>query len=242
MLISRVTTISHVVAIPGFCEPVSSLSHLVAAGVALMAGVPLVRLGRGSRARVVALSIYVACVVVSLGVSGAYHSLARACVARGVMRHIDYYAIWLLIAGTFTGVHGIMCRGFWRRGLLTIIWTYAVVGVTLQILWFDVFSGVPGTLLYLGLGWTGVASIVTLGRQIGFAAVRPIWYAGIAYTAGAIVEAVGPTLVRNWIGPHEIFHAAVMVGVMLHWLFVRKLLLNHMRPLVDVVPAAAVVA
>lgn len=235
------STISHVVAIPGFCEPVSSFSHLTAAAVALLAAFPLVRLGRGNRARVAALAVYVVCVVVTLGISGAYHSLDRSCAARGTMRHFDYFAIWLLIAGTFTGVHGIMCRGFWRGGLLTIIWGYALMGVVLQILWFEVFSGLPGTFLYLGLGWIGVASVVTLGRRIGHATVRPVWYAGIAFTAGAILEAIGhPVIVRNWIGPHEIFHVAVMIGVTLHWLFVRKLLINHLPPAVTVQSAAVV--
>ena len=98
-------------AIPGFCQPVSSLSHLAAAGVALVAGVPLVRLARGCRHRVFAVTVYVVCVVTTLAISGVYHSLDRGCSARTVMQRMDYFAIWLLIAGTFTAVHGIMWTG-----------------------------------------------------------------------------------------------------------------------------------
>ena len=43
--------------------------------------------------------------------------------------------------------------------------------------------------LYLGLGWVGVFSVIKLGRQLGYVVVRPVWYAGIAYSAGAILEA-----------------------------------------------------
>jgi channel protein (hemolysin III family) len=207
---------------------VSSLSHLVGALVAMLAAVHLMRLGRGSRARFVAITVYSACVIATLGISGAYHSLNFDCRARAIMQHLDYYAIWLLIAGTFTAVHGVMCRGFWRRGLLTLIWSYAAVGAVLQTLWFEIFSGVAGLALYLGLGCVGVASVVRIGRQIGFSAARPIWYAGIAYSAGAVLEAIGhPVLIPDWIGPHEVFHFAVITGATLHWLFIRELLVRH---------------
>ena len=138
----------------------------------------------------------------TLGISGVYHSLDRGCSARMVMQRIDYFAIWLLIAGTFTAVHGIMFDGLWRRGVLTFIWSYVAVGVALQAIWFHIFSGVPGLVLYLGLGWSACSSILKLGRQIGFNVVRPMWYAGIAYSAGAILEATRhPILIDRWVGP-----------------------------------------
>ncbi len=232
-------------AIPGFCQPVSSLSHLAGAVVALVAGVSLVRLARGCRYRVSAVAVYVFCVVATLGISGAYHTLDRGCSARTVMQRMDYFAIWLLIAGTFTAVHGIMFSGAWRRGALTFIWGYVAVGISLQAIWFRVFSGVPGLVLYLGLGWVGLFSILKLGRQIGFTVVRPLWYAGIAYSAGAILEATGhPILIDRWVGPHEIFHVAVIAGVALHWFFIRRLLMAYAPALpapviVTAIPAVA---
>jgi hemolysin III len=215
-------------AIPGFCQPVSSLSHLIAALAVLVAGVPLVRLARGCRYRSSAVAVYVVCVFLTLGVSGVYHSLDRGLSARAIMQRLDYFSIWLLIAGTFTAVHGIMFRGTWRRGVLTFIWTYVAFATLLQALWFRIFSGVPGLILYLGLGWVGVFSILKLRRQLGFRAVRPMWYAGIAYSTGAILEATGhPVLIHKWVGPHEVFHIAVIVGVSLHWVFIHRLLTRH---------------
>jgi channel protein (hemolysin III family) len=215
-------------AIPGFCQPISSWTHLAAAGVALVAAVPLIRLARGCRKRSLAIAVYAFCVIATLAISGVYHSLEKGCAAREVMKRVDYFAIWLLIAGTFTAVHGVMHEGRWRSGLLGFIWTYAAMGVLLQALWFHVFSGVAGLALYLGLGWVGLFSIVKLGRQLGFKAVRPMWYAGIAYSAGAILEATGhPILIQRWVGPHEIFHLAVIAGVTLHWFFIRRLLISH---------------
>jgi channel protein (hemolysin III family) len=212
----------------GACQPVSSYSHLIAAGVAALASVSLLRQAGRDRARVASIAVYVTSVILTLAISGIYHRLERHGAARTVMKRIDYYAIWLLIAGTFTAVHGVMFRGVWRWGVLLFIWSYAALGVVLQSVRFDVFSGPAGLALYLGMGWVGVLSIVKIGRRIGFRAARFIWYAGLVYSAGAVLEATGhPILIARWIGPHEVFHFAVIGGVALHWAFVRRLLLDH---------------
>lgn len=168
--------------------------------------------------------MYVSSVVAALAISGMYHSFDYGDAARAFMQRIDHYAIWALIAGTFTAVHGTMYKGFWRTGILAITWGYAAIGITLQVLWFDTFKGDLGLVLYLGLGWMGIASMVKLGRQLGFGAVRPFLYSGFFFSAGAILEAFHwPTLIDNWVGSHEIFHFAVIVGCSLNWLFIRRL-------------------
>src|SRR5215831_1094829 len=219
-------------AIPGFCQPICSLTHLLGASAALIAAVPLIRLVRGCPVRARSVRVYAACVIANLTISGIYHAVAWDRPARAILQRFDHFAIWLLIAGTFTAVHGVMCRGFWRRGVLTMVWVYAASGVMLQVLWFRVFSSRPGMALYLGFGWLGLVSVFKLGREIGFRAVRPIWYAGIAITAGALFETFGRHLIVNdWIGSHEIFHLSVVIGVAVHWRFVRQLLMRHRQPI-----------
>jgi channel protein (hemolysin III family) len=223
-------------AIPGFCQPVAALSHLVAAAGALVAALPLVRLAKGSPIRTRVLLVYAACVVTNLGISGTYHALSWDCAARPVMQRCDHFAVWLLIAGTFTAVHGVRCHGFWRSGVIALVWSYAICGVLLQVFWFRIFSSRPGLFLYLGFGSLSLVSTVKLGREIGYRAVRPIWYAGILYASGALLESFGHrlVLVQGWIGSHEIFHLAVVAGVIVHWSFIRALLIKH-RPVAAVV-------
>ncbi len=127
--------------------------------------------------------------------------------------------------------------------MLTFVWFYAAAGITLQALWFRSFSGVPGLILYLGMGWIGLGSIVKLGRDIGYPAVRPMWIAGLFFSVGAILEAISqPVIIRHWVGPHEIFHLAIIVGVAIHWKFIRRLLLIHAPRLADGQPATPVSA
>jgi channel protein (hemolysin III family) len=210
-------------AIPGFFEPFSSLSHLTAAAVGLVGAIPLVRHGRGSRGRFASVLVYAISVVAMLTISGTYHSLQGGGSARHTWRRLDYSAIWLLIAGTFTAIHGVMHEGRWRSWMLAAIWTLAAACGLLQAFRFELFSGPAGLLLYLGLGWVGILSIIKVGRQLGFLKVWPMWGAGIVYSAGAILEACRrPTLIAGWIGPHEVFHLAVLTGIALHWTFIRQ--------------------
>jgi channel protein (hemolysin III family) len=215
-------------AIPGFFEPVSSLSHLAAAAVGLVGSIPLLRHGRGSKSRLASIVVYAFSVVTMLTISGTYHSLSARGHARHVWRHLDYSAIWLLIAGTFTAIHGVMHRGRWRSWMLGAVWTLAIGGCLLQTFFFRLFTGPAGLLLYLGLGWIGVLSIIKVGREIGFSRVWPIWCAGVVYSVGGAMDHLKlPMLIGGWVGTHELFHFAVLTGIALHWMFIRQVVKVH---------------
>jgi channel protein (hemolysin III family) len=225
-------------AIPGFFEPIASLSHLAAAAVGLIASVPMLRLGRGGRMRLLSVAIYTFAVVASLAVSGAYHSLEMGR-TRTIMQRLDYSMIWLLIAGTFTAIHGVLHEGRWRTWMLAFVWTYSAIGCLAQVVRFDLFSGFGCLVVYLGLAWAGLLSIVKLARQLGFKAIWPVCGAGLVYTVGAVAETLKqPTLVAGSIGPHEVFHLAVILGACLNWSFIHRVLTVH-APSPLLVPAPA---
>src|SRR5947209_1613726 len=104
--------------LPGFYEPFSSASHLLGAGVFLFLGLFLLRRGRGDRARVTYLAVYVFTGVFLLSMSGVYHMHARGGPARQILARLDHAGVFLLIAGTFTPAHGILFRGPLRWGPL----------------------------------------------------------------------------------------------------------------------------
>jgi predicted membrane channel-forming protein YqfA (hemolysin III family) len=78
-----------------------------------------------------------------------------------------------------------------------------------------------GMLMYLGLGWLGLISAVALSRRYGWRLLRPVLWAAVAYTAGALSEFLRwPVLLAGIVGPHEIFHLAVLAGVSCTWAFI----------------------
>src|SRR5207253_742757 len=117
--------------IAGFREPVSSLSHLIGAGVFAVLGFFPIRRGLGSPARVISLAVYVFATIFLLSMSGVYHLLDFGGSARAVLQRLDHGAIFVLIAGTFTPPHIILFRGPGRWGMLLLIWGAAAAGITL---------------------------------------------------------------------------------------------------------------
>ena len=215
----------------GLSDPVSSLSHLVAALVFAVATVPLVRRGWGQSSRVASLLLFSAGCVFLLTVSGIYHLLDHQSGARAVFRRIDHAAIFVLIAGTFTPFHVIMFQGILRWGGLLLIWVAALTGMALKLFYFEQFPYGMGLGFYLGLGWAGLFAGGVLWRRHGFATVQWLLYGAFAYSLGAILDYVEwPTLLDGLIGPHEVFHAAVLIGLSMHWALVYQIADGHLSP------------
>jgi channel protein (hemolysin III family) len=209
--------------LPGFHDPVSSLSHLLGAVVFALLTPALLRRGRGDPARVAFLGVYAFSCVFLLTMSAVYHMLPVGTGGRSVMERLDHGAIFMLIAGTFTPVHGILFRGVWRGGALLLIWAAAVTGITLKTVFF---AGLPeglGLSFYLTLGWVGAVSAAVLWRRYGFRFVAPLLGGALVYTAGAVLEFFNGSWLQ-WIpgvvDAHGLFHLAVLAGAGLHWQFV----------------------
>ncbi len=210
--------------IPGFSEPVACWTHFLAGGAAAIAAWPLIRRGVGRPGRVPVLGLYVFAVLFLFAMSGTFHLLEPGRLPRAVLLRLDHAAIWVMIAGTYTPIHHILFRGFWRWGFLGIFWTLAITGLTLRTIFFNDFSELVGLLLYLGIGWLGAFSVVIIGRTRGWIYAWPIVQGGIAYTVGALLDLFRwPTVIEGVVGPHELFHIAVIAGVFIHWRYIYKI-------------------
>jgi len=207
--------------IPGFSEPVSSLTHLAGAVVFAILSAFLIARGRGDARRVMSLAVFAFSCVLLLSFSGVYHLLSPGTPARSVLMRLDHAAIFVLIAGSFTPVHVILLRGLWHWHLLAWIWVAAFAGVVLKTMYFEVTPEWLGLLMYLGLGWLGLISTVALARRSGVRFILPLVWGALAYTIGAVAEFLGwPMLVAGIVGPHEVFHLAVLAGISFHWAFI----------------------
>ncbi len=212
-----------ILAVPGFSEPFSSCSHLLAAGAGLAGFAFLYGRGRGNALRVASLAVFTFSLVFLFSMSGVYHLLQPGSTSRIVFERLDHAAIWVLVAGTFTPIHVILFRGFWRWGILLLVWTIAITGLVLKTVFFMGIPGWLGLAFYLGLGWMGVLSAWRLIKIYGRGSVELLFWGGVAYSVGALLNIAGwPTLIPGVIGPHELFHVFVLVGAGLHWTFIHK--------------------
>lgn len=207
-------------ALLGVADPVSAITHLAGAAVAMAATGRLVARGNGSRAARAGLAVFAACCILLFGISGVYHLFDQSSPIRAVFQRLDHAAIFILIAGTFTPVHLIVFRGVWRWGVLAAIWSAAVLGIALKMIFFDALPESIGMAVYLGLGWLGAISACIMWRHFGFALVRPAFLGGIAYTIGGLIGAAGqPEPIPGVVGSHELFHMVGLVGLYCWWRF-----------------------
>ena len=231
-----------VLPIPGFSDPVSSLTHLAGAVVSAVLGAFLIYRGRGELRRVVSLAVFVFSCVLLLSLSGVYHLLSPHTAGRSVLMRLDHAAIFVLIAGSFTPIHVILFRGLWRLEMLSGIWALAVAGLTVTVVFFKALPEWVGLAMYLGLGWLGAISTIALARRFGVRFILPLLWGAIAYTVGAIAEAAHwPTPIPGIVESHEVFHFAVLAGIAFHWSFIRRIAdggsvepLNPQVPVLDV--------
>jgi channel protein (hemolysin III family) len=206
--------------LPGFREPFNCFSHQVAALVFTGLTAKLLRRGQGNSGRVLALFVFGFTSVFLLMMSGIYH-MQWPGDGRDVMEQMDVAAIFGLIAGTFPPAYTILYRGPTRVWLLILIWGVAVLGITFRTIYFASMSGWLGTGLFLGFGWIGAFSAWDLWKRYSFAFIQPLVWGGLAYSCGAIfLEFHWPTLIPRILGPHELWHLAVLIGLGCHWCFV----------------------
>ena len=114
-------------------EPVNGLTHFFAAIVAAAGLIVLIFLGWRNLAKEISFSIYGASLILLFAASATYHMVKTKPKIIAVLRKLDHAAIYLLIAGTYTPFCAVMFTGFWKWGLLAIIWSLAVIGFIVKM-------------------------------------------------------------------------------------------------------------
>jgi hemolysin III len=201
-------------------EPVNSLTHWAGAALALAGMIVLLVVGWSTPAKIISLVIYGLSLIAMFSASATYHMVTVKERALEIFRKIDHSAIFLLIAGTYTPFCVNAFEGFWKWGMLTIIWSLALIGIVVKVFyvraprWFN--AGI-----YLVMGWLCIAAA---GQML---AVLPVWVlswlvaGGVIYSLGAIVYI---TKIFNFVpgvfGFHEIWHIFVLAAAAAHYIAV----------------------
>lgn len=201
-------------------EPVNSLTHWIGAILALAGLIALLVVGWGTPAKVVSLIIYGASLIFLFSASATYHMVRVKEKALEIFRKVDHSAIYFLIAGTYTPFCINAFTGFWKWGMLTIIWSLAAIGIGTKVF----IIRVPRWLnagIYIAMGW------LVVGASGQLLAALPVWVitwliiGGVVYTLGAIVYI---TKVFNFVpgvfGFHEVWHIFVLIAAAAHFVAV----------------------
>jgi hemolysin III len=195
------------------------LAHSITHGIGLLAAIAglvvLVVLAVGTHDpwRIAACVIYASTLVLLYAASTLYHALSSTR-ARHVFQVLDHSAIFLLIAGTYTPFALVSLRGPWGWTLLTIVWSLAVIGVTMKAV-FGPRWPIVSTALYVGMGWTVVIAVKPLVAHVPPVGIAWLLAGGLAYTGGVLFYAW--TRLRY---SHAIWHLFVLAGSVCHYIAV----------------------
>jgi hemolysin III len=193
-------------------ERFNSISHLVGAVLALSGCAVLVAMAgaSGGAIRIVSFGVYGFTLFLLYLFSTLYHGLRGR--AKRVFRVLDHYAIYLLIAGTYTpfslvGIGGV--TGWWLFGA---VWGLALLGITI-----DTLRGDGGRLLsvaiYLIMGWLIVFALNPIIAALPPLGFRLLVAGGLFYTVGVLFYALDD----RWRWGHGVWHLFVLAGSISHY-------------------------
>jgi hemolysin III len=218
--------IPEIISYLGLRHPVATAAHAVGAVLAVLGTYLLWRRGRGNpRAQIVAISFGISAVFL-YAASATYHALQVPWEQLRYFLLLDVCAIFVLIAGTYTPIVLLIVPPGWRRmGFFTLVWLMAAAGIAFRILTFTgVLSQGPYwavVLIYLSMGWLGLALVLDMVRAVGFRGLQWLIYGGLAYTIGVGIDVQHePNIWPGVIGYHELFHVFVVAGSFCHFVFI----------------------
>ena len=195
-------------------ERLNASTHLAGTVLATGGAVALVvmALQKADPTRVVSFSIYGLTLTLLYLASTLYHSTQGR--VKDVFRKLDYCAIYLVIAGTYTPFALVTLKGGhegWT--LLWGVWALALVGI-LQECWVAKGKRLTSLAIYLLMGWLSLAAMVPLVERLSWGAFAWLLGGGLAYTAG-IVFYVYDERVRHF---HGVWHLFVLGGSAAHYI------------------------
>jgi hemolysin III len=203
-----------------FREPVNSLTHWAGALLALAGLIALLVVGWDTPAKVISLTVYGLSLIAMFSASATYHMVRVRERALEVFRKIDHSAIYLLIAGTYTPFCVNAFEGFWKWGMLAIIWSLALIGIVVKVFYIRAPRWLNAG-IYLLMGWLAVSAA---GQML---AALPAWVfgwliaGGVIYTLGAVVYITRIFNFRPGVfGFHEMWHIFVMLAAAAHFVAV----------------------
>ncbi|NOY98633.1 MAG: hemolysin III family protein [Chloroflexi bacterium] len=198
-------------------DPVSGLTHLVAAIVSTFGLIYLVVVAWGNTAKEVSLIVYGVSLIVMFASSATYHMVVSSPKITQVLRKVDHSAIYLLIAGTYTPFCVNAFTGFWKWGLLSIIWSLAAIGIGVKVFVINAPRWVSAG-VYLIMGWMIVAATKEMLATLPAGALTWLLIGGLAYTFGAIIYITKKMdFVPGTFGFHEVWHVFVILGAAAHF-------------------------
>jgi hemolysin III len=197
-------------------EPFCGVSHFVGALLAIAALVVLLVLADGRFWHVLGFSVYGTTLILLYTASTLCHSVHCAPRTAKRLDKLDHFAIFLLIAGTYTPICLVALRGPLGWTLLALEWCLAAIGIV--ILSRGPVGQWPRVIIYVAMSWLVLIAVGPVWRALTPGAIAWLIAGGIVYTGGAVVYAMDrPHLWPGKFLAHDLWHVFVLIGSACHF-------------------------
>ena len=162
---------------------------------------------------IIGFSIYGFCSICLYLSSTLYHSFQKDKLKK-LFRLFDHSAIYLYIAGTYTPIALLAMTGYWRIGVLTAVWTIALLGILYKVYSMKKIEKQKflSLALYISMGWLIVVAIKPMMDVVSKGFLMYLLAGGIIYTVGTIFYAI-KKIPYN----HAIWHFFVLAASVVHF-------------------------
>ncbi len=193
-------------------EVLNSITHFIGLCLSIVGLIVLIffAVQNGNNLRIASFCIYGGSLVVLYGASFLYHSV-RSDGKKKIAKMIDHFAIYLLIAGTYTPFTLIALQGVRGKSVFICIWCIAAAGIILKIFFVNKFK-ILSTILYLLMGWLIVVFIKPLMKSVPAGGIQLLIVGGLFYSLGTIFY-LGKKIPFH----HAIWHLFVLGGSIAHY-------------------------
>ena len=208
-------------------EPFPGVSHLLGALLSVGALVVLLTRADGRPWHVVGFAIYGVTLILLYAASAMTHSIHCSPRVSDRLDRLDFSAIFLLIAGTYTPICLVPLRGPWGWTLLALVWSLALAGI------WNVWSHRSRktgarTLIYVCMGWLALLAVGEIGRIFSTSALLWLIAGGVVYSVGAIIFITDrPHLWPGRFMAHDLWHCLVLLGSACHFMVMIEFVASH---------------
>lgn len=161
--------------------------------------------------------IYGLSVVFLFLASSLYHAFKKQENELSFWRRLDRFAIFIMIAGSYTPVCYFFMEDQWKIPMIALQWSLVGFGIFSQIF----FPRAPRYLfaaIYLLMGWSLLIPIQQVLTAMSTNQQTLLFVGGAAFTLGAIFYAIKrPLIMPGIFSFHELFHVMVLIGASCHF-------------------------
>ena len=207
---------------PRIKDPFPGLSHwagalLSVAGLVLL----LARVAGRPWWQVAGFAVYGGSLVLLYVASALAHSVHCSPTAAARLDRLDYAAIFLLIAGSYTPLCLVTLRGPWGWALLAAVWATAAFGIA--ALYVTPQNDRIRVLTYVSMGWLALAASGALVSALPRPAILWLIAGGVIYTVGAVIFLTNrPHLWPGRFVAHDLWHCMVLVASGCHFVVIHN--------------------